>query len=57
MLLGKHSINIGTMSLGLDAARGHALMALRVDQDVPPNVLDELLSIPNVISARVARFG
>jgi|CXWL01.1.fsa_nt_gi D-3-phosphoglycerate dehydrogenase len=57
MLLGEHSINIGTMSLGLDAARGHALMALRVDQDVPPNVLEELLSIPNVISVRVARFG
>ena len=57
MLLGKHNINIGTMSLGLDEARGHALMALRVDQDVPPHVLEELTGIPNVISARVARFN
>jgi D-3-phosphoglycerate dehydrogenase len=57
MLLGKHNINIGTMSLGLDEAHGQALMALRVDQDVPSEVLEELTAIPNIISARVARFS
>ena len=34
-----------------------ALMALRVDQDVPPHVLEELTGIQNIISARVARFA
>ena len=37
-------------------AQAKALMCVRVDQDVPPDVLERLLSIPNVISAKVAQF-
>ncbi len=55
-LLGEHNINIGTMSVGQDIAQARALMCVRVDQDVPPDVLERLLSIPNVISAKVAQF-
>jgi D-3-phosphoglycerate dehydrogenase len=55
-LLGEHNINIGTMSVGQDIAQSKALMCVRVDQDVPSEVLERLLSIPNVISARVAQF-
>lgn len=56
MLFGEHKINISHMSVGRDPKRGHALMALRTDGEVPQAVLDRLIAVPNIISARVAEL-
>ena len=55
-LLGELGVNIDTMSVGKDPARARALMVLRISDDLPPDVLDKLMEIPNIIAARVARF-
>jgi D-3-phosphoglycerate dehydrogenase len=57
MLLGKHDINIGDMKVGRTAVRGKALMAVLVDDPVPPDVIKQLTAIPNILSARVAKFS
>jgi D-3-phosphoglycerate dehydrogenase len=56
-LLGKHDINISFMSVGRDAPRGKALMAVVIDDQIAPEHIQELASIPNILSARVARFA
>ena len=56
-LLGQLGVNIDTMTVGEDAEHGRALMVLRIGRDLPPDVLDKLMQIPNIISARVARFS
>lgn len=55
-LLGELGVNIDTMSVGKDPAKARALMVLRISDDLPPDVLDKLMEIPNIIAARVARF-
>jgi D-3-phosphoglycerate dehydrogenase len=56
-LLGKHDINVSSMSVGRTAVRGKALMAVIVDDPVPPAVVKQLTAIPNILSARVAKFS
>jgi len=56
-LLGKHDINISFMNVGRVAVRGKALMAVILDDELPPDLLAELERIPNILSARVTRLA
>ena len=56
-LLGQHDINISFMRVGRTAVRGRALMAVGVDDEPSDEVINGLKSIPNILSARVARFS
>jgi D-3-phosphoglycerate dehydrogenase len=55
--LGKHDINISFMRVGRTAVRGKALMAVGIDDPIAPEQVEELAAIPNILSARVARFA
>lgn len=55
--LGKHDINISFMRVGRTDVRGKALMAVGIDDPISEAQVKELLSIPNILSARVARFS
>lgn len=46
--LGRHHINIATMDVGQVAESGQNIILLRTDTPVPPEVAQELLSLPNV---------
>ncbi|MBE2179348.1 MAG: phosphoglycerate dehydrogenase [Chthoniobacterales bacterium] len=52
-LLGKHKVNIATMSLGRDQAGGTALTVLNLDSAPADNVMAELREDPDIVSARV----
>jgi D-3-phosphoglycerate dehydrogenase / 2-oxoglutarate reductase len=56
-LLGEHDINIAFMRVGRTAIRGRALMAVGVDDEPGPAIIDALSAIPNIISARVVKFS
>jgi D-3-phosphoglycerate dehydrogenase len=55
--LGKHDINISFMRVGRTGVRGKALMAVGLDDSISADQIQELLSIPNILSARVTRFA
>lgn len=46
--LGEHNINIAIMQVGRKEIGGEAVMVLKVDQEVPPTVLDEIKELENV---------
>ncbi len=52
-VLGKHGINIAQMTWGRTEAGKDAITVINVDQEVPKAVLDELASLPNILSARL----
>ncbi len=52
-LLGRHSINIASMSLSRNEAGGTALTVLNLDSAPSQEVLSELLRDPDIVSARV----
>ena len=54
--LGKHSINIGQMQFGREAPGGRAVTVVNVDTPVPPEVMDELRGLPNVVSVTSAHL-
>lgn len=56
-LLGEHDINISFMTVGRKAPRGKALMAVLTDEEVPPDVLERIRSLDNIISAQAVRFS
>ena len=49
--LGEHGINIAKMQVGRKELGGEAVMVLRVDQNVPANVIEELKKLENVYDA------
>jgi D-3-phosphoglycerate dehydrogenase len=49
--LGKHGINIAAMNWGRLKEGGDALTVINMDQQIPADVLKELQSLPNVLSA------
>lgn len=51
-LLGKHKVNIGSMSLGRDEAGGTALTILNLDSTPSEDVMAELRKDPDIVSAR-----
>ena len=54
--LGQHDINISFMRLGREAVRGRALMVLGLDDEMSPELLQELEAIPDLHSARLAKI-
>ncbi|MBC7097202.1 MAG: ACT domain-containing protein, partial [Methanobacteriales archaeon] len=46
--LGEHNINIAIMQVGRKEIGGEAVMVLKVDQEVPATVLDEIKELENV---------
>lgn len=55
-LLGKHKVNIASMSLGRDQAGGIALTVLNLDSAPEEKVMKELLSDRDIVSARILRL-
>jgi D-3-phosphoglycerate dehydrogenase len=55
-LLGQHDINISFMRVGREQVRGRALMVLGLDDEMSPELLQDLDAVPNVHSARLAKI-
>ncbi len=55
-LLGKHRVNIASMSLGRDQAGGTALVILTLDSAPDSKVLTELCADPDIVSARILKL-
>lgn len=54
--LGEHLINIAKMQVGRQTPGGEAVMVLKVDQNVPENVLDDLKELEQVYDAVVVNL-
>src|SRR5450631_1678499 len=55
-LLGKHKVNIASMSLGRDTAGGNALTVLSLDSVPPSAMLDELRNDPDIGNVKVIKL-
>jgi D-3-phosphoglycerate dehydrogenase / 2-oxoglutarate reductase len=55
-ILGAADINISSMQVGRERARGPALMLLSVDDPVPPDVLEKIRSIAGLDYVKVVRI-
>jgi D-3-phosphoglycerate dehydrogenase len=55
-ILGRHKLNIASMSLSPDTAGGHALMVLNLDSVPPPEVLDEIQREPDISNVKVVEL-
>ena len=55
-LMGKHKVNIASMSLSRDTAGGHALTALNLDSVPPREVLDEIQNDPDISDVNVVEL-
>ncbi|MBI3849512.1 MAG: phosphoglycerate dehydrogenase [Verrucomicrobia bacterium] len=55
-LMGRHNVNIASMSLGRDIAGGHALTVLNLDSVPPPAVLEEIQKDPDISNVRVVKL-
>ncbi len=55
-LLGEADVNISSMQLGRARPRGEALMALTVDDPIPPDVLERIRAVTGVEQIRVVRL-
>lgn len=55
-LLGKHKVNIASMSLGRDQAGGTALTILNLDSAPDNDVMSELAKDPDIVSARILKL-
>ncbi|MHB8519699.1 MAG: phosphoglycerate dehydrogenase [Limisphaerales bacterium] len=55
-LLGKHQVNIASMSLSRDNAGGQALTVLNVDSVPPAALLEELQKDPDIHNVRVVKL-
>src|SRR6266481_3303883 len=55
-LMGKHKVNIASMSLSRDTAGGHALTVLNLDSVPPPEVLDEIQRDPDISNVKVVKL-
>lgn len=56
MLLGRHKVNIASMSLSRDEAGGHALTVFNLDSAPPQAVLDELQQDPDISNVKVVQL-
>ena len=52
-LMGKHNLNIASMSLSRDTAGGQALTVLNLDSVPPPHVLEEIEKDPDISNVKV----
>jgi D-3-phosphoglycerate dehydrogenase len=55
-LMGKHHVNIASMSLNRDTAGGEALTVLNLDSVPPPELLAEIQKDPDISNVRVAKL-
>jgi D-3-phosphoglycerate dehydrogenase len=55
-LMGKHHVNIASMSLSRDQAGGQALTVLNLDSVPPQALLDELRQDPDISNVRVVKL-
>jgi D-3-phosphoglycerate dehydrogenase len=55
-LLGERGINIAGIELGRERVGGMALSLIHVDEPVPADVLGELRTLPQIVSARLLRL-
>jgi len=55
-ILGKHSVNIASMSLSRNEVGGKALTVLNLDSAPGAALIDELLSDPSISSARIIQL-
>ncbi|HLH55504.1 MAG TPA: phosphoglycerate dehydrogenase [Verrucomicrobiae bacterium] len=55
-LLGRHHVNIASMSLARDTAGGHALTVLNLDSVPPAEVLSELQKDPDIRNVNVVKL-
>lgn len=55
-LMGKHQVNIASMSLSRDDVGGKALTVLNLDSVPPETVLDEIQSDPDISNVRVVKL-
>ncbi len=55
-LMGRHNVNIASMSLSRDIAGGHALTVLNLDSVPPPAVLEEAQKDPDISNVRVVKL-
>jgi D-3-phosphoglycerate dehydrogenase len=56
MLMGKHKVNIASMSLSRDQAGGQALTVLNLDSVPPQAALDEIGKDPDISNIRVVKL-
>jgi D-3-phosphoglycerate dehydrogenase len=55
-LMGKHNVNIASMSLNRDAAGGRALTVLNLDSVPPPALLQEIQKDPDISNVRIVKL-
>jgi D-3-phosphoglycerate dehydrogenase len=55
-LMGKHNVNIASMSLSRDTAGGNALTVLNLDSVPPEKLLAEIQKDPDISNVRVAKL-
>src|SRR4030095_10860802 len=55
-LLGRHKVNIASMSLSRDTAGGHALTVLNLDSVPPQEAMDEIQSDPDISNVKVVKL-
>lgn len=55
-ILGREQVNISFMQVGRDQPRGHAVMAIGLDELPPSHVLDEIVALPDISSAQLIRI-
>ena len=55
-LMGRHNVNIASMSLSRDNKGGHALTVLNLDSVPPPELLDEIKNDPDISNVRVVKL-
>jgi D-3-phosphoglycerate dehydrogenase len=52
-ILGRHNVNIASMHVGRRTKRGRAIVVLLLDEDVPPDVMDEIVKAVEADFARI----
>jgi D-3-phosphoglycerate dehydrogenase len=55
-VLGRHNVNIASMHVGRRTRRGRAIVVLLLDEDVPPEVMEEVSKSVEADFARVIRL-
>ena len=55
-VLGESGVNIGTFHLGRTKPGGDAIALVEVDDEVPPEVLQAVANLPNVVQAKALSF-
>ena len=55
-MMGKHGINISSMSVGTTVIKGTSLMVLTIDNDISAEVLEEFKSLDVIFDAKLVNF-